>query len=210
MRLSKPRYDSTKKVYESAILDGLRLTTEVDAGQPLPATLQTECIPSLTECILKQTVGWFTKPITEAWLVGKIHVSLGAIPADFDGRITWAAQRLLISKDVFIVEFTIVESVPTPPVTIDFGEEEPASVAPPAAVAKAVAAPVAVALAAAVISESLTLRQIQKEKVMKSRLRAARALFIAERMSQDYVQEFCLDEDTDWEESDEENDSDND
>jgi len=202
MRLSKPRYDSAKKVYESAIVDGLRLTAEVEAGQPLPATLQTECIPSLTECVLKQTVGWFTKPITEAWLVGKVRVSLGAIPADFDGRITWVAQRLLISKDVFMVEFTIVESVPTPPVAIDFGEEEPAVVAPPAA---------AVAPAAPTATESLEdPRQIQKAKVMKARLRAARALFTAERMTQDYIQEFCLEEDTDWEESDGENESDDD
>lgn len=202
MRLSKPRYDSAKKVYESAIVDGLRLTAEVETGQPLPATLQTDCIPSLTECVLKQTVGWFTKPITEAWLVGKVRVSLGAIPADFDGRITWVAQRLLISKDVFMVEFTIVESVPTPPVAIDFGEEEPAAVAPPAA---------AVAPAAPTATESLEdPRQIQKAKVMKARLRAARALFTAERMTQDYIQEFCLEEDTDWEESDGENESDDD
>ena len=202
MRLSKPRYDSTKKVYESAIVDGLRLTAEVDADHPLPATLQTECIPSLTECVLKQTVGWFTKPITEAWLVGKVRVSLDAIPADFDGRITWVAQRLLISKDVFMVEFTIVESVPTPPVAIDFGEEEPVAVAPPAA---------AVVPAAPTATESLEdPRQIQKAKVMKARLRAARALFTAERMTQDYIQEFCLEEDTDWEESDGENESDDD
>jgi hypothetical protein len=204
MRLSKPRYDSTKKVYESAILDGLRLTAEVEAGQPPPATLQTECIPSLTECILKQTVGWFTKPITETWLAGKVRVSFDAIPADFDGRVTWAAQRLLISKDVFMVEFTSVESVPTPPVAIDFGEEEPAAVAPP------VAAPAAPPVAAPATESLEDLRQIQKAKVMKARLRAARALFTAERMTQDYIQEFCLEEDTDWEESDEENESDDD
>ena len=205
MRLSKPRYDATKKVYESSIVDGLRLTAEVEGGQPPPATLQTECIPSLTECILKQTVGWFTKPITEAWLVGKVQVSLGTvpsgIPADFDGRLTWAAQRLLISKEVFLVEFGLIDFVPTPPVAIDFGEEDVPAVAAPA-----VAAPVPAPVAA----EPLNPRQAQKAKVMKARLRAARALFAAERMTQDYIQEFCLDEDTDWEESDEETESDTD
>jgi hypothetical protein len=42
---------------------------------------------------------------------------------------------------------------------------------------------------------------------MKARLRAARALFMAERLTQDYIEEFCGDEDTEWEdESDSEDD----
>jgi hypothetical protein len=199
MRLSKSRYDSVKKVYESTISEGLRFTSEVESGRVLEETLQ--ILPTLSEFILKGTVGWFTKPITEAWLAGKVQITLEATPADFEGKVTWAAQRLVISKDVFMVEFGIVESIAAPPITIDFGEE-PAPAAAPVPTAEVAVVPAPAEAAAPEPSP----RELQKAKVMKARLRAARALFIAERMTQDYVQEFCLDEDTDWEESDDDDD----
>lgn len=204
MRFSKPRYDSVKKVYESTLTDGLRFTTEAEGGKTKSSSQ--ELLPPLTQAILANTVGWFSKPITEVWLTGKIQMILAPIPADFDGKCTWCAERLLISKDVFVVEFALVESIPTPPVTIDFEGDEAAAVAAEVAAAEAVPpeAPPPEPTAATHPDQE---RRLQKQRVMKARLRAARALFMAERLTQDYIEEFCGDEDTEWEdESDSEDD----
>jgi hypothetical protein len=202
MRFSKPRYDSVKKVYESILTDGLRFTTEVEGGQAKSAP--TDLLPPLTQAILANTVGWFSKPITEAWLTGKIQMILAPIPAEFDGMCTWSANRLIISKEVFLAEFSLVESIPTPPVTIDFEGDEAAEVAAEVAAAEAVP-PVAPPPEPTV--DAPANRRLQKQRVMKARLRAARALFMAERLTQDYIEEFCGDEDTEWEdESDSEDD----
>lgn len=204
MRFSKPRYDSVKKVYESTLTDGLRFTTEAEGGKTKSSSQ--ELLPPLTQAILANTVGWFSKPITEVWLTGKIQMILAPIPADFDGKCTWCAERLLISKDVFVVDFALVESIPTPPVTIDFEGDEAAEVAAEVAAAEAVPpeAPPPEPTAATHPDQE---RRLQKQRVMKARLRAARALFMAERLTQDYIEEFCGDEDTEWEdESDSEDD----
>jgi hypothetical protein len=202
MRFSKPRYDSVKKVYESILTEGLRFTTEVEGGQAKSAP--TDLLPPLTQAILANTVGWFSKPITEAWLTGKIQMILAPIPAEFDGMCTWSANRLIISKEVFLVEFALVESIPTPPVTIDFEGDEAAEVAAEVAAAEAVP-PVAPPPEPTV--DAPANRRLQKQRVMKARLRAARALFMAERLTQDYIEEFCGDQDTEWEdESDSEDD----
>ena len=105
-----------------------------------------------------------------------------------------------------MVEFTLVESIPTPPVTIDFEGDEAAAVAAEVAAAEAVPpeAPPPEPTAATHPDQE---RRLQKQRVMKARLRAARALFMAERLTQDYIEEFCGDEDTEWEdESDSEDD----
>ena len=191
MIIGKPRYDAAKKLYECSISDGIQLRTEIESGVYRPTLTQLESeTPALVSLLLEKTNGWFKKPLTRAGLENATKMSLEAIPAGFEGCIVWTAHRLVISKEVFLVEFAVSERVAAEPIHIDFSEPEPAPEPEPE--------PVPVPQPPEPPS-----RESVKEHVLEARRRAARALFRAERMTQDYIQKFCPDgEETDWEDED--------
>jgi hypothetical protein len=194
MKFGKPLYISEKKIYKSEIADGFRCEVTCENNQltpPIESFIQTLRIP-LTQAIIQNTKGWFSKALTEGWLSERIQLSFptDSISDNFEGTLTWQAKELSISKEEFIFHMELVEKRETPKVVIDFSEEpEPE----PEEVKQQIRR-----------REPLN-RKDFKEKVMVERSRAGRALFRAERLTQEYCQLYG--EETDWEESDDENGS---
>jgi hypothetical protein len=190
MKLSKPVYNGETKTYSCVVQEGVRVQ---EASQVQ--------LPDLVQFIIEHTNGWFTKPLKVDWLTPRVKLSFETpkVDTDFCGTVTWAWSDLLISKDSFQVLFKVVDIQEDPKISLEPEQEgvegdleiienEPTGnlEAPP-------------------ISIGPTRRQLQKEIVMKARERAARALFYAERLTQEYVHEFG--DDTDWEDESLDSDS---
>ncbi len=180
MKILKPTFDAEKQIYLSEIKDGFRCEAVRDAEHqytPPLSSFYTSMKDSFMESVILQTKGWFRKPLTKEWLEQRIvfHFPTETIAEDFEGSCTWEIERLLISKEKFDFFFKLVETKADEQLMISFEEPE---------------------------SSAMTRRREQKERVLKLRTKAARALFQAEHATQEYCKIYG--EDTDWETTDDE------
>ena len=194
MKILKPSYNQTTKVYTCEIADGFRLTVSKEGGvvEPSLEELTKGLYDPVIDLIIKGTKGWFSKPLTEECLQTRVKfdVPIGEIEAEFEGTVDFQAARLVISKDVFLFQCLVVAKKEAEKVVISFEEE--AAVPEPA--------PEPDLIQGEPMGIGPTRRILQKETVMKARNKAARALFTAEHMTQEFVEEFG---DTDWDEDSE-------
>lgn len=111
-------------------------------------------------------------------------------PQAFEGEIEFQLQGLTISKEVFLLRYAIITLKEDEKICIELDEVTEVTEA------KEVEDEIPMA-DKEVLGLGPTRQQIIKEKVLKMRAKAARALFVAERLTQEYYEEFG--EDTDWE-----------
>jgi hypothetical protein len=187
MKLGKPVYDKELKMYTCSVIDGTR-TTE-------PSLAETA---ELVEFIVQNTKGWFTKPLAVDWLSQRIKLTFDTpnIPEDFQGTITWAWTDLLISKETFKLNFKVVDIVEDAKISLEDEESANTQKSEDSIVEIEDGIPTG-NTSSPPIAIGPTRRQLQKEIVMKARQKAARALFYAERLTQEYIHTFG--DDTDWE-----------
>lgn len=183
MKFLKPAYNSQEKQYTSKVEGGVRLTAEQEGDSllPTPLELKTSILTTLIPTVVEATKGWFTKPLTQEWLETRCELSLPMPEQGFEGTIKWELTELIITKEKFRFLFSILETLPAEKVVIQLEEEEEPELvqeAPPVAL-------------------DPTRRVQHKQKVLRARAKAARALFKAERMTQEYIETYG--EDTDWE-----------
>jgi hypothetical protein len=204
MKCSKPVYASATKAYTSDITNGVRFDI-LKEDTPFTPSLEAHR-SSVCDILLAQTQGWFTKPLTSDWLLPRIEFSIptDTVPTAFEGTVTLQAVRLVITKEQFVVYWKVVGIREAEKVVIDFQEGEEAKEAKEA---KGPDIPVIVTDVPLVESPEPvrigpTRRVLQKRAVLEARSKAARALFKAEHMTQQYIQVYG--EDTDWEEDEEE------
>jgi hypothetical protein len=180
MKIQKPTFDSEKQVYVSEIKEGFRCEAIRDAQRqftpPLPS-FYTSMQDSFVDSVVLQTKGWFRKPLTKEWLEPRVvfHIPTETIADEFEGCCTWEINKLIISKEKFDFFFTLVETKADEQLMISFEEPE---------------------------TNAMTRRKEYKDKVLKLRTKAARALFQAEHATQEYCKTYG--EDTDWETTDDE------
>jgi hypothetical protein len=189
MKFAKPVYNSATKAYTCEITEGFRFDVQKEAGQPVNMDPYRA---SIAEVVLAQTNGWFTKPLASDWLLPRIQWSpTETIPLAFEGVVTLQADSLRITKEQFLFTWKLLAMKEAEKVMIDLQEDTPTVVNDVPLVAEDTP-----------ISIGPTRRDLQKRAVLEARSKAARALFKAERMTQDYIQAYG--EDTEWEEEDEE------
>lgn len=190
MKFGKPVYVADKKIYKCEVSGVFRCESKCENNTltPQPESLLSQVKGWLIPGIIENTKGWFSKPLTEAWLSDKIniHYPKEDIPEGFEGNIEWEVKELIISKDSFLFNTAIVEKKEFLKVLIEFPEEVPPEPKQKEGVRR---------------KDNLTREQF-KELVRRERDRAGRALFRAERLTQEYCELYG--EETDWEESDEE------
>jgi hypothetical protein len=197
MKIFKPKYNSTEKLYVCE-LGGTKPRFEIvyDLERPMPTCNPQEIANdtytnSLKHYLVRETKGWFTKPLTEEWLSNRIHHEVPTVEkaADWEGTLGWTLKELIITKEKFTFVWIIDKQQEKEKVVIqleDEQEEVDEEELPLAAVDP--------------MSIGPTRRILQKHAVMKARARAARALFKAEALTQEYVRQYG--EDTDWEDED--------
>ena len=186
MKLGKPVYDSATKLYNCAVSDGVRFTVRMEEGvfvNPLDSFVGKD---TLIEEILKGTTGWFTKPLTQDYLSQRLRTEFPT-PPQIEGEIEFQLQGLTISKEVFLLRYTIIGAKEDEKICIELDDITDA---------KEVEDEIPMD-DKEVMGLGPTRQQIVKQTVLKMRAKAARALFVAERLTQEYYQEFG--EDTDWE-----------
>ena len=186
MKLSKPVYDSSAKLYNCSVSNGVRFVTRREEGNFTPELLSFVSKDMITDFLVKATTGWFTKPLTQDFLIDKIRFEFptSELAESFEGEVEFQIQSLVISKEIFLLRFGIISQKEDEKICIKFEEEEPSENAIPMAEKE-------------VMGIGPTRQETVKQKVLKARAKAARALFIAERLTQEYYEEFG--EDTDWE-----------
>jgi len=197
MKIHKPTYNAATKIYTCELSDGFRLSLEKEKDEavsspPISETLLT----TLTQTVIDSTNGWFTKPLTKEWLRSRVFVDVPTteVPGEFDGKAEFVASQLIISKEEFRFRCMVASLIPAEKVMIAF--DEPEEVKPEETIPEnSDLEPLGI---------GPTRRILQKAQVMKQRTKAARALFRAERLTQEYIQLYGA-EDTDWED---ENDDD--
>jgi len=113
--------------------------------------------------------------------------------------VEWQAKKLVISKDSFLFACAIVAQVEDEKLSLDFPDDEHMQQNKEAALNEEI--PMGAEEEGEVIGIGPTRQQLDKKKVMRSREKAARALFQAERLTQEYCAVYG--EDTDWEEEEE-------
>jgi len=176
MKLGKPVYDSANKLYKCPVNNGVRFSVRKEEGK-FVKELQTFLDKDMmAEHIVKATYGWFTKPLTQDYLKERLRGEFPTCDDSFEGEVEFELQGLTISKEIFLLRYGIVSMKEDEKVCIEFEDD------------------IEVPLEKEV---GPTRRQIVKQKVLQSRAKAARALFMAERLTQEYYEEFG--EDTDWE-----------
>lgn len=185
MKFQKPTFDSVQQVYLSDIKQGIRCEAsrnDEKVFEPELSTFYTSIKDSFTDTIIQQTKGWFSKPLTKEWLETRVafHFPTESIPEEFEGHCIWEMKTLRISKNNFDFGFGLVEMKEAEKVVISFEEPEVKT------------------------QTEETRRDVHKQKVLQLRAKAARALFHAERATQQYCQLYG--EDTDWETTDDEAD----
>lgn len=208
MRLNKPVYNGDKKVWTCDIKEAGDLQYASDVyGEPssftkTPASFFDETLPACVTSILSQTQGWFSKPLTEEWLIQKLTYSIptDTIPNGFDGRVEYTPVRLHIYKEAFVVEYKLTDTKENEKVCINFHEDEEPKPDTKALEAKADADANGDARADADADAEEKIRHEMKQKVLQARQRAARALFKAEELMHTFVEKYGMD--TDWEDED--------
>jgi hypothetical protein len=215
MKFTKPTYDAKQRIYTCDVADGFRFSVRRECGSFVkdPAS----CIDSDERIahLIKSTQGWFSKPLTEEFLKGKIQYDiptnvpkqvgckplasfadplasfadpLASFAENFEGLVEWQIQRLIISKEQFLFVCVIVNTVEDEKVSLEFPEEhEPEAKEPEEEIPLHEETPLGI---------GPTRRSLEKEKVLSARAKAARALFHAERLTQEFYQNFG---ETDWE-----------
>ena len=185
MKLGKPVYDSSVKVYTCKIMNGVRFVVRREEGKYVNDLSSFVDNDSITQYLLTATAGWFTKPLTADYLQPKLKAEFPTeLDPAFEGEVEWGLEGLTISKDIFLLTYQIISSKQDEKICIKFEEETQAQEDIPLDEKE-------------VIGIGPTRQQITKQKVLKARARAARALFLAERLTQEYYNEFG--ETTDWE-----------
>ena len=190
MKFAKPTYDAKTRVYTCDITDGFRLCVRRESGSFLKELSDGIDTTERISHLIKTTQGWFSKPLTEEFLKGKIQYDIPTkdIPECFEGSVEWQAKTLIISKDTFLFMCDVVSMIEDEKVSLDFPEEETQvnteDVIPFEEKNE-------------VIAIGPTRRQLHKQKVMLARTKAARALFHAERLTQEYYNSYG--DATDWE-----------
>lgn len=197
MKFTKPTYDAKQRIYTCDVTDGFRFSVRRECGSFVkdPAS----CIDSDERIahLIKSTQGWFSKPLTEEFLKGKIQYDIPTSFAEqvgvcfaetFEGLVEWEIKRLIISKEQFLFVCSVTKTVEDEKVSLEFPEEhEPEPKEPEEEIPLHEEAPLGI---------GPTRRSLEKEKVLSARTKAARALFHAERMTQEFYQNFG---ETDWE-----------
>lgn len=197
MKILRPKYHAEEKVYVCELggeKPRFAIVYDLEHPQPLREPLQIASdtyTTTLKHYLLRETKGWFSKPLTDEWLSTRIHheVPASETAVDWEGTITWTLHELIITKERFLFRWIIENKQEKEKVVIQLEEdteinEEVDEEALPLA-------------AADPMSIGPTRRILQKHAVMKARARAARALFKAEAMTQEYIRQYG--EDTDWE-----------
>jgi hypothetical protein len=178
MKFLRAEFDRVINAYVSIVENGILIKRDVKGEFPFTTLLTAEEKQHIIPQILLGTKGWFSKPLTSEWLSNKLEVN---IPADsveegFFGSTEWRLSKIEIKKLAFVLHFTVVKKVEDPKINLDFELPAPPSSAP---------------------TDTPTRRKEQKEYVMKVRERAARLLFKAESLTQQYCDIYG--DDTDWE-----------
>lgn len=184
MKFTRPEYDSVEKQYCSGVKDGVRFESELEDSSFSPSIefLQSTILSQTTaNTILDLTKSWFTKPLTLDWLLPRLTCDLPLPTQSGDFKCTWTLTKLFILKEKFILSFELL-TIPIEKIQISFPEPPPPSPSPSQ-------------------SDETTRRTQQKALVQAARLRAAKALFKAERLTQAFVQSYG---ETDWEDEMEE------
>jgi hypothetical protein len=197
MKLGKPVYNAKDKVYTCDITDGFRFKTRRDEKQLATSFTQYEKDNKelLTKTFVSLTQGWFSKPLTEEYVISRIcfNIPTESIEDSFEGVLEWVCIRVIITKESFMFVYELVLKKEDEKVVIDFAEEEEE---------------VDISGIPVVSEETIgigpTRQYLDKKKVLSLRLKAARCLFQAERATQRYGELYG--EDTDWEDEDEEDD----
>jgi hypothetical protein len=185
MKLSKPVYDSSLKVYNCIITNGVRFVVRKEEGAFTQDLNTLVDVNMITDYIVKATAGWFTKPLTNDFLKDKLRCEFPTDLSDtFEGEIEYELHSLTISKEVFLLTYKVIRTKEDEKVCIEFEEDAPPEENIPMAEMET-------------LGIGPTRQETIKQKVLKARAKAARALFIAERLTQEYYEEFG--EDTDWE-----------
>lgn len=196
MKFTKPVYDARLRVYTCDITDGFRFCVRRESGSFVKDFSEFIDTNERISHILKATQGWFSKPLTEEFLKGKIQYDIPTkdIPESFEGSVEWQAKSLVISKESFMFVCDVVAREEDDKVSLDFPEEPiiPAEDTIPLDGSDEV------------VAIGPTRRQVQKNEVKRARAKAARALFHAERLTQEYYNSYG--DATDWEDEDEEAD----
>jgi hypothetical protein len=188
MKLGKPIYAKDTQVYVCECRDEehiFRVESSMQGGKwsaPLEEHLA-KTREHMISILLKETTGWFSKPLTKEWLLPRLRYTIPTsdISAEFEGICRWTLAKLHISKESFICEFILSEKVVPEVPLIVLQEDETVE-----DTSKAKGSPT---------------REEKKVASLRARRRAAMALLKAERMMQAYAEEFG--EDTDWEDEDE-------
>jgi len=211
MKFTKPAYDAKARIYTCDITDGFRLCVRREGGAFLKEF--SDCIDTNERIkhLIHATQGWFSKPLTEDFLNGKIRYDIPTedIPPTFEGSVEWQAKKLVISKESFLFICSIVAQVEDEKLSLDFPDDEQQQEQEQQKqedLALDEEIPMGAGEGGEVIGIGPTRQQLDKKKVMRAREKAARALFHAERLTQEYCTVYG--EDTDWEEEDEEEEED--
>jgi len=188
MKFTKPTYDAKQRLYTCDVTDGFRFSERRECGSFVkdPAS----CIDSDERIahLIKSTQGWFSKPLTEEFLKGKIQYDIPtSFTETFEGLVEWQIQRLIISKEQFLFVCGVTKTVEDEKVSLEFPEEPEPETKADEEIPLREEAPLGI---------GPTRRSLEKEKVLSARTKAARALFHAERLTQEFYQNFG---ETDWE-----------
>ena len=205
MKFGKPIYLADQRSYKSEITDGFRYETSLENNSfsPTRETFVTTIKPSLIQTVVQNTKGWFSKPLTEAWLTDRIEIlfPIQDLSQEFEGTLIWEAKELVISKDKFTFGTVLIEKKETPKVMIDFPEidfQDEKKQSDPSRISQTC---LKCSKVGTVRRRDQLTREEFKQLVRDERERAGRALFRAERLTQEYCQLYG--DETDWEESDE-------
>ncbi len=178
----RAEFNRTTNSYDSIVNDGIVL---IRNSPPFTQDLTSDEEKEIITEIVNGTKGWFSKPLTTDWLQGKLQLNIPVeqLGQDFEGSVKWKLERIEIRKLVFILHFGLFEKQEAPKINLELDFELPAPLTPsPTPIAK---------------EFQTTRRKQQKEYVSAVREKAARLLFKAERLTQEYCQTYG--EDTDWE-----------
>jgi hypothetical protein len=198
MKFAKPTYNATNKVFVSEVVEGPRY--EIHKDETISAPQATEVSkglgPAFIPTLIQATKTWFTKPLTVEWLTPRIQHKIADVASDFEGTCTWQLSRLTISKEVFLFDWAMVSQVPDEKVLIRLEDDElPAETEDLREVREIPS------VEGEAVAVGPTRRMLHKREVLRQRAKAARMLFKAERMTQEYCSLYGA-EDTDWEEED--------
>ena len=100
MKIQKPSYNASTRLYTCELTDGFRLKTSYEDGVSKDLYNTGDVIDSLIQPIIQGTAGWFTKPLTHEWLKPRIRLTIptGDVPSEFEGTAEFIADKLLFLR----------------------------------------------------------------------------------------------------------------